>query len=394
MVPFTDLKAQYQSIKTQIDSAMADMLSVCQFVQGPGIARFEGAFAEYCGLRAAVGVHSGTAAVHLVLSALDIGPGDEVIVPALACVGAVEAVAQRGARIVFADVRSDNGTLDRRAVERCITRRTRAILAVHLYGQVADVNALTELIAQSGRPIHLIEDAGDAPGAQLRGRVTGSFGTAGCFDFSPVGNLGAMGDAGAVVTQDLALARRMRKMRDRPEDDADRRELIGFPCRLDTLQAGVLLVKLAHLDRWNERRRALAAIYDRLLANVPGVARPEPTAASEPGWNLYVIQVEDREGLRAFLGERDIASAVHYPIPLHRLPALGEIDHVAGPLPVAEHWADHVLSLPLYPEMSDRQVHEVAEAVRQFQTRRLPRSAAEAPVTRKKKRKRGQSDER
>ena len=373
MIPLVDLKAQYRTIRAEIDAAVAQVLTDCGFVKGPRVAAFEEQFAAYCGTTCAVGTSSGTTALHLALAALGVGPGDEVIVPAHTFIATVEPIVQLGARIVFADVDAATYTLDPASVERCITRRTRVILPVHLYGQMADLERLRALAAAGGRNLFIVEDAAQAHGARRGPHRAGGGGMTGCFSFFPSKNLGACGDAGAVTTDDGELAQRMRKLCDHGREDKYRHDLLGYNYRLDALQAAVLRVKLAHLDKWNRRRRSRAARYDELLRDVPGVTLPGTDPKNEHVYHLYVIQVDDRDGLCGHLAERRIAAGIHYPIALHQQPALWNIDCGSDALPVTERLVGRILSLPLFPEMTDDQVAEVADAVRTFQTRRVRR---------------------
>ena len=379
-IPLVDLTAQYTAIKPQIDRVLARVVERSQFVGGPILGDFESAFADYCGVEYAIGVGTGTAALHLALEAVGVGPGDEVIVPAHTFIATVEPIVLLGARPVFADIRADTYAIDPASVERCLGESTKAVIPVHLYGQIADMEGIYQMIAGTGRDIAVIEDAAQAHGARQNGKRAGGLADAACFSFYPGKNLGAYGDGGAVTTSDEALAHRIRMLRDHGRVDKYRHDMIGHNTRLDTLQAAVLHTKLEHLDEWNARRRSRAAWYDRHLAGLPGVTVPKVAAArgdtaargdragNESVYHLYVIEVDDREGLREHLAADGIASGVHYPIPLHQQPALRTVDFGADDLAVTERAASRILSLPMYAELTDEQAARVVESVRSFQT--------------------------
>lgn len=365
-IPLVDLHAQYAAIKSDIDMAIGETLESCRFVGGPAIAQFEADFARYSGARCGVGTSSGTSALHLALCALGLGPGDEVIIPAHAFIAAAEAIAQTGARIVFADVDADTYTIDPESVAQSLTPRTRAIIPAHVYGQMADIRALKEITAAHDHEVIILEDASQAQGARRDGIRAGSAGRAACFSFAPDNNLDAYGDAGMVTTDDTELADRCRRLANHGRQDKYHHASIGYNYRMDTLQAAILNVKLQHLALWTLRRRSRATLYNEMLADLPGVITPCVADETEHVYNRYVIQIENREGLRAFLAEHNIAAGVHYPVPLHHQPAIRRQGYVAAPLPVTEQLCERILSLPIYPEMTDDQVERVATAVRAF----------------------------
>lgn len=366
-IPLVDLTAQYAAIKPEIDGALARVVERSQFVGGPILSDFESAFADYCGVEHAIGVGTGTAALHLALEALGVGLGDEVIVPAHTFIATVEPIVLLGARPVFADICADTYCIDPVSVERCLSDKTKAVIPVHLYGQIADMEGLYRAIAGTGREIAIIEDAAQAHGARRSGKRAGGLADVACFSFYPGKNLGAYGDGGAVTTPDEALAHRIRMLRDHGRVEKYRHEIIGHNTRLDTLQAAVLKVKLEHLDEWNARRRLRAAWYDRHLAGLPGVTVPKIAAGNESVYHLYVIEVDDREGLGKHLAADGIASGIHYPIPLHEQPALGAVDFGADDLAVTERAASRILSLPMYAELTDEQATRVVASVRSLQ---------------------------
>jgi dTDP-4-amino-4,6-dideoxygalactose transaminase len=362
-IPLVDLAADYLLAKEEIDEAVSRVLAGGWYILGREVAAFEEEFAAYCGVAHAVGVASGTDAVLLALRALDIGPGDEVITVAHTAVATVAAVALAGARPVLVDVDPADGTMDPAKVEALVTPRTRAILPVHLYGQPA---ALAPLLDIAGRhSLFLVEDCAQAHGARYRGRPVGGWGHIASFSFYPTKNLGALGDGGAVVTDDPTLAERLRLLRQYGWRERYVSEIAGYNSRLDELQAAVLRVKLRYLDNWNERRRGLAARYDELLARAP-LVRPVVRPESEPVYHLYVVQCAERERLRRYLAAEGIGSAVHYPVPVHRQPAYYHLGYGAGALPVSERLANQVLSLPLYPALSAAAVERVAQAISRF----------------------------
>jgi dTDP-4-amino-4,6-dideoxygalactose transaminase len=359
-VPFTDLAAMTRDVRTAIERAWARLLDSSRFVGGEAVQDFEQQWASYCRLPHAVGVASGTDALLLTLMALDIGPGDEVIVPANTFVASAEAVVLAGATPVFADVSPDTLLLTSAQLEAAVTTRTVAVIVVHLYGQMPDMDALSRSASRAG--IVIIEDAAQAHGASWHGRPAGSIGRAGCFSFYPSKNLGAFGDAGAVVTADAGLADRIRSLRDHGSSRYSRydHEFIGTNSRLDGLQAAVLNAKLPWLDTWTDARRSIAARYRAALAG-----GTDCLVAEQPGsrgaYHLAVAQVPDRAAVRRQLAEAGIETQIHYPVPCHRQAAYRRF--ATRPLPVAEQSSAKVLSLPMFPHMSDECVARVCDAI-------------------------------
>jgi len=360
-VPFVDLKAQYRTIRAEIDAAIREVVESGAFVLGPAVERFEREFAEYLGVRHVAGVSSGTAALQLALLALDIGPGDEVIVPAHTFVATAEAVSHVGARPVLVDVTDDTGNIDPALVVSAITDRTRAIIPVHLYGHPADLDPILDAADRHGIPV--VEDACQAHGARYKGGRAGSFGRLACFSFYAGKNLGAYGEGGAVATNDPALDARIRRFRDHGQSQRYHHAEIGFNARLEGIQGAVLAVKLRHLDHWNELRREHAAYYSERLAE-SGVRVPVIRDGCEAVHHLYVVRTEDRDELQAHLAERGIQTGLHYPVPVHLQPAYAALGHPAGTFPVAERWAKECLSLPMFAELTDAAVDETIAAVR------------------------------
>lgn len=362
-IPLVDLKAQYRSIQPDIDAAIQQVLEESAFILGPDVGAFEEAFARFCDVDHCVGVGSGTAALMLALHALEIGPGDEVITASHTFIATAEAISTAGAKPVFVDIDPRTYTMNPETLAAAITPATRAILPVHIYGQPADMTAINAIAARHG--IAVIEDAAQAHGATFKGEPAGNLGHAACFSFYPGKNLGAYGDAGAFTTNDGALAEKIRLLRNHGRRSKYLHDTVGFGERLDTLQAAILLVKLAHLGAWTEARRRLAARYTRLLADAE-LTLPHVAPFVDPAWHLYVIRTPEREAMLDFLKSQGIGAGVHYPTPLHLQPAYAHLGYRRGELPVTEAVADTCLSLPIYPEMSDDQQDRVVAAVHAF----------------------------
>ncbi len=360
-IPLLDLRAQYAPIADEICAAIDDVIGTQQFILGPHGAALEQELARYCGRRFGIGVASGTDALLLALRACGIGRGDEVIVPALTFIATAGAVSALGARPVFADIEPGTFNLDPARLEAKISPKTRAVVAVHLYGLPAAMDAILEVTARRG--LKLIEDNAQAIGASYRGRKTGSLGELGCLSFYPSKNLGAYGDAGMIVTDSEEIAARLRLLRDHGQSRKYVSEEQGWNSRLDEIQAAVLRVKLRHLDRWKASRQAHAAEYNALLGRLPGVVTPQVPDGSEHVYHQYTIRVPGRDRVREFLAGRGIASGVYYPVPLHLQPLYAGLGHKRGDLPESERAADEVLSLPVYPELTSEQIARVAEAV-------------------------------
>lgn len=360
-VPFVDLKAQYQTIKPEIDAAIASVIENTNFILGPQVAAFEKAFAEYVGGAFCVGVNSGTAALQLALMACGIGEGDEVIVPSFTFFATAETVSVLGAVPVFVDVDPVSYTITAAGIEKAITPRTRAIIPVHLYGQAVDLDPISTLAEQHN--LHVIEDAAQAHGAEYKGRRVGGLGTAGCFSFYPSKNLGAYGEAGAVVTNDEELAHQLRLLRQHGQTSKYAHAIVGYNFRLEEIQAAVLNVKLAHLDKWNNGRRERAARYNELLSETELVL-PREMEYARHVYHVYTVQCDNRDELQNRLTAKGIQSGVHYPIPIHLQPAYASLSYKAGDLPVTERLCERVLSLPLFAELTDAQQSAVVDAIR------------------------------
>lgn len=359
-VPFVDLRSQYLSIKKEIDEAIARVLESASFVLGREVEAFEAAFAEYTGARFCVGLNSGTAAIQLAVMACGLGANDEVIVPANTFFATAEGVSTAGATPVFVDSDAASYNIDVSKIEAAITKRTRAIMPVHLYGQAADMDAIFEIAERCG--LIVIEDAAQAHGSLYKERRVGALGRAGCFSFYPGKNLGAYGEGGAVVTNDEEVARRVRLLRDHGSERKYHHEVIGYNFRLEGIQGAVLNVKLRHLDRWNELRRLHAARYTELLQE-SGLCLPREMPYARHVYHLYVVQADARDALQQTLSESGVQTGIHYPIPIHLQPAYASLGYSRGAFPEAERQADRILSLPMFPELTDEQIVRVAQAI-------------------------------
>ena len=363
MVPFVDLKAQYYSIKSEIDAAIAGVLESTQFVLGNEVARFEEEFAVYCGGDHGVAVNSGTSALHLALLAAGIGPGDEVITVPFTFVATVAAIGYTGARPVFVDVDPHTYTMDVSRVEAAITPRTKAILPVHLYGQSVDLDPLMEVAKRHN--LVLIEDAAQAHGAEYKGRRVGGIGDLGCFSFYPGKNLGAYGEGGMVVTNNPEYTRHIRMLRDWGAERKYEHVLKGYNYRMEGIQGAILRVKLCHLEKWTELRRAHASQYDRLLADTC-VTVPTAMPWARHVYHVYAVRVRNRDTVQRFLQTRGVHTGIHYPIPVHLLPAHADLGYHAGDFPCSERVAAEELSLPMFPELEERHIEEVALGIREL----------------------------
>src|SRR5579863_2457613 len=368
MIRLLDLSAEYYELKTEIDGAIARVLESGHFVGGHEVSALEQEFASYCGARYGVAVNSGTSALHLALLAAGIQPGDEVITVPFTFYATVAAIGYVGAKAVYVDIHPGTFNIDASKIEAAIRSSTRAILLVHLYGQCADMDSILDIARR--HKLVVIEDAAQAHGAEYRGRRAGSIGDIGCFSFYPTKNLGAAGEGGMLTTNNPEYARHAALLRSWGEEQRYRPRLKGFNYRLPSIQAAILRVKLRRLDAWIATRRSRAAEYDRLL-EPSGVTRPQSTADSRHAYCLYTIRAADRDGLQRGLEALGIQTAIHYPLPIHLMPAYTDSRYKAGDFPVAETCAKTVLSLPLHPHLSGLQLAEVAEKVCQLAPRRV-----------------------
>jgi dTDP-4-amino-4,6-dideoxygalactose transaminase len=361
MIPLVDLKAQYRSLKPEIDAAIGRVLDSSQFVLGPAVETFERTFAQYCGAAEAVAVNSGTSALHVALLAAGIGPGDEVITVPFTFVATVAAIEYAGAKPVLVDIDPDYYTMAASELEGAISPRTRAIMPVHLFGQPADMDPILEIARR--HKLVVIEDAAQAHGAEYKGRRAGSIGDIGCFSFYPGKNLGAYGEGGAAVTSNPEYATTMRLLRSWGEKTRYEHSIKGFNYRMEGIQGAILGVKLRYLDRWTDARRARAAEYEKSLQGA-GVRTPKARPDVRHVYCVYAVRLAQRDAWRARLQEMGIQTGVHYPIPVHLQPAYRDLGYRAGDFPVAETLSREVLSLPIFPEMTDAQMEEVGGVLR------------------------------
>ncbi len=360
-VPFLDLKAQYQQVRTEMLEALRDVADSTTYVLGPRVAAFEEAFARYTGVDHCIAVNSGTSALHLALLGAGVGPGDEVITVPMTFIATSWAISYVGARPVFVDVDPLTYTMDAHQVQRLITPRTKAILPVHLYGQPADLGPLLEIANRHGIP--LVEDGAQAHGAKYQGRPVGSLGQSGCFSFYPGKNLGAYGEGGAVTTNDEQLARRMKALRDHAQSQRYQHDEIGFNYRMDAMQGAVLGIKLKYIEAWTEARRHRADRYRSLLADLP-LQLPLEAPGRRHVWHLFVALHPERDRLRAILEADGIHTGLHYPIPLHLQKAYADLGYQPGAFAVSERIGRECFSLPLYPELTDEQQDAVVASLR------------------------------
>ncbi|GIL15775.1 MAG: glutamine--scyllo-inositol aminotransferase [Chloroflexota bacterium] len=363
MIPVLDLKAQYQSIETEIDAAIKSVLLSTEFVLGQQVRELEERVAAYCECQYGVGVASGSDALRLSFAALDIGPGDEVITTPFTFVATANTISHAGATPVFVDIEPRTFNLDPQKVRAAITARTKAIVPVHLYGHPAEMAALMAIAAE--RELFVVEDCAQAIGARYHGKRVGSFGHIGCLSFYPTKNLGAYGDGGMVVTNDAALADKLDILRRQGSREKYHADTLGFNSRLDSLQAAILNVKLGRLESWNEKRRAIAQRYKRLLANLP-VTLPYEAPDSYHVYHQYTLRAPERDKLAAHLKNKGVGSMIYYPTPLHRQALYSSLGYAQGSLPVSETAGTQVLSLPMYPEITLEQQEEIAAAIEGF----------------------------
>lgn len=363
-VPFGDLKLNYNIYRADIDKAVNEVLNSGWFILGKTLERFESAFAEYCGVPHGVGVGSGTEALHVALLSCGLKPGDEVITAANTCVPTLAAVSFAGGMPVLVDIDPVTRTIDPARIEERINARTKAILPVHLYGQCADMNAICSIAAKHN--LFVIEDCAQAHGAKFDGRIAGTMGDAGCYSFYPSKNLGAYGDAGLVVCKDAELAERIRKLRNYGQSERYYHEIKGFNSRLDEIQAGILLAKLPHLESCNKRRREIAALYSESFNDLDWIVTPQEKSGRYHVYHLYVVRVQKRREFQDHLLRHGVATLIHYPVPIHRQPAYSECLIQAKYLPVTDAQASEIVSLPIYPELTDVQIGHVITAVRSW----------------------------
>jgi dTDP-4-amino-4,6-dideoxygalactose transaminase len=363
-VPFLDLKAQYESIKDEVAVAIQQVLEKTAFAGGPFVAQFENEFSGFCETEFAIGVGSGTEALWLALLGLGVGPGDEVITVPDTFIATAEAISYCGAKPVFVDVEENTYNMNPSLLADAITKKTKAIIPVHLFGQMADMDPIMEIARKHG--LFVIEDAAQAHGAQYKGKFAGSIGDAGCFSFYPGKNLGAYGEAGAVVTNDADLDKKIRMLRDHGQAKKYHHTYIGWNARMDGIQGAILSVKLKHIGKWTEARRRNARIYDELLRGVRGVLTPKEELYGKHVYHLYAIRVAARDRLISALAEKEIFCGIHYPIPVHLLDAYKSLNFGEGSFPVAEKSASEFVSLPMFPELTSEQIEYVASEIKKL----------------------------
>jgi dTDP-4-amino-4,6-dideoxygalactose transaminase len=363
-VPFLDLKAQYESIKDEIHHSVQKVFESRTFAGGPFVAEFEKAFAAYCGTKHAIGVASGTDAIWAVLMAIGIGPGDEVITVPNTFMATAEAITFSGAKPVFVDIDERTYNINPEFIKHAITPRTKAIIPVHLYGQTADMDPIIKIAAKYN--LHIIEDACQAHGAEYKGKSAGSMGIAGCFSFYPAKNLGAYGEAGAIVTNNSDLAEKLYTFRDHGQKKKYYHSVVGWNARMDGLQGAALSVKLRYLNAWNNARRKNARLYNALLANVNGITTPAEAIYAKHIYHIYAVRAANRDALMSTLAEKEIYCGIHYPIPIHMQDAYRFLGYKKGSFPVAEKCADEQLSLPMFPEISREQIKRVSDEIKAF----------------------------
>ena len=357
------LASHHAPLRGEFRAAIEEVIDSGAFAGGPFVARFEEDFATYCDCPHAIGVGSGTEALWLALLALGVGPGDEVLTVPSTFMATAEAITYCGAKPVFVDIDDRTYTMNPAGLEEAITKRTKAIIPVHLFGQPADMDPILEIARARG--LYVIEDAAQAHGAEYKGRRAGSFGDAGCFSFYPGKNLGAFGEAGAVVTDNDELQEKIRVLRDHGQTRKYHHTMVGWNCRMDGIQAAVLSIKLRHLEKGNELRRSHAAQYDRALEGLEEIVTPYKDPHARHVYHIYAIRVRERDEVIQRLGEMGIACGIHYPVPVHLQEAYSNLGYEAGSFPIAEQVAKEFVSLPMFPELTPAQIDMVAEGVRE-----------------------------
>jgi len=367
-VPFLDLKAQYQSIKDEIHDALRLVMENTAFAGGPFVAQFEKEFAAFCGTKYAVGVGSGTDALWLSLLAMGVGRGDEVITVPDTFIATAEAISFCGAKPVFIDIEESTYNMNHSLLEASITPKTKVIIPVHLFGQTADMNPIIEIAGRHG--LSVIEDACQAHGAEYKGKKAGSTGNTGCFSFYPGKNLGAYGEAGAVVTNSEELAEKIRILRDHGQAKKYYHDMVGWNARMDGFQGAVLSVKLKHLEAWNEARRQNARFYKELLKGISGIITPEEAEYAKHVYHIFAVRGENRDSIINALAKQDIACGIHYPIPLHLQEAYRFLGYKKGDFSVAEKCAEEFLSLPMFPELTREQIEYVTQEIKSYMLKR------------------------
>jgi len=361
-VPFLDLKQHHAPLRDEIAEAINNVIDASNFAGGPYVQEFEKSFAKYCGVKHAIGVSSGTDALWLTLTALGIGPGDEVITVPMTFIATVEAITRTGATPVFTDIDADTYTMNPEGLGRALSSRTKAIIPVHLFGQVADMRPILSFAKK--HHLSVIEDAAQAHGASHGSLRSGSIGRAGCFSFYPSKNLGAFGDAGAVTTNDTTIASQIQSLRNHGQKKKDQHAAFGWNCRMDGIQAAILSIKLRELDSNNAKRRRIANEYTNVFQKLPGVIYPQTNPNGIPAHHHYVVRIKNRTRFIEELAKKNVGAAVHYPVPVHLQPAYTSLGIGKKSFPISEQYAKEFVSLPMYPELTTIQIESVISAVR------------------------------
>ena len=362
-IPLVDLKAHYLSIKTEIDEAIQRVIDNTAFIMGEEVKGFEEEFARYCNVKYAIGTSSGTTALHLALITCGVGAGDEVITVPNTFIATAEVISQCGAKVVFVDIDEKSYNLDPETLEAAITQKTKAILPVHLYGQPANLTPIIDIAKEHN--LKVIEDAAQAHGAEYNGQKVGGIGDVGCFSFYPAKNLGAFGDAGMLVTNNDEIAKKVDMLRNHGRFTKYEHLVEGYNYRLDALQAAILGAKLRHLDKWTDKRRYNANLYNELLQDA-NVITPKEMDYAKHVYHLYVIRATKRDELQNWLESNGISTGIHYPIPLHLQKAYEYLGHQVGDFPAAEKCANEILSLPMYPELKEEQIERIVKAIKRY----------------------------
>jgi len=363
-VPYLDLKTQYLALKDEIHAELAKVMENTAFAGGSFVAAFEDDFAKFCGSQYAVGVGNGTDALWLSLLAIGVGPGDEVITVPNTFIATAEAISYCGATPVFVDIEETSYNMDPDLLEKAITKKTKAIIPVHIFGQAADLDPVLEIAKKHDIPV--IEDACQAHGAEYKGKKAGTFGVTGCFSFYPGKNLGAYGEAGAVITESPEIAEKIKMLRDHGQSRKYYHDGIGWNARMDGFQGAVLKIKLKRLAEWNDLRRSHAAVFTKGLAGISGIITPREQAYAKHVYHIYAIRVKEREKFMSALNEKGVSCGIHYPVPIHLQKAYGFLNHGEGSFPVAERCAAEFVSLPMFPELTPAQTAHVVTAIREY----------------------------
>ncbi len=363
-IPLLDLKKQYLSIKKEIDQAIKRVLNSTQFILGENVQKFEKEFSKFCGTKYAIGVGNGTDALYLSLRALNISKGDEVIVPVNTFIATAEAITLNGAKPVFVDIDLNTFNIDPEKIEKAITKKTKAIIPVHLFGQPADMSPILK-IARKYR-LYVIEDCAQAHRAKYKNKKIGSIGDVACFSFFPGKNLGAYGDAGIVITNNKKLAQKIHMLRNHGREKKYIHRMEGINSRLDEIQAAILRVKLKHLNKWNKARQKNAKIYDKLFRNMNDIITPRIIKNTQSVYYFYTICVKNRKKIQKKLKEKGVSTGIHYPVPLHLQPAYKYLGHKRGDFPKAEKQSNEILSLPIYPELAEKQIKFIVNIIKKY----------------------------